>query len=211
MCLAIAGVPSNYFVSQRNQMRYFILMGLVTSLHGCAYCIPVVLYYFCLLWQKSAALYFVIAFQNSLSMSKVMSQVGQPWSSWTTRTIERSKVFYKTEKSIIFGHNVDCPWATQGKPRKTACFFIPLHWALLLQDCSHVPKEIKCILKSLNNKTTKSPTLIDSNFQWYLKPKQDRRKQVKKTPPDTEHSTDRVFDFHWITESFRLENIFKII
>lgn len=93
--LTIAGVPSNYIVSQKNQMRYSVFMGLVASLHGCAYSIPVVLYYFCLLWQRSEQHYTLLHFKISLSMSKVVAQAGQPW---TTKTIERSKVFCKTVK-----------------------------------------------------------------------------------------------------------------
>jgi len=48
--------------------------------------------------KESVALGLIIALQYSLSISKDMSEAGQPWSSWTTRKIEMSKVLYKTVK-----------------------------------------------------------------------------------------------------------------
>lgn len=55
-----------------------MFMGLVTSLHGCAYPIPSQLCYTTAASCDKGVIMLVIAFQNSLSMSEVMSQVGQP-------------------------------------------------------------------------------------------------------------------------------------
>lgn len=74
------------------------------------------------------------------------------------------------------------------------------------------PKGIQMYFKKPQITVQKNhPLLTDSNFQLYLKLKQDRRRQVKKNPPTTEDNTGLLFYFHRITESFRSGKPLKLL
>lgn len=108
---------------------------------------------FCLMWQEqSVVLYLIIDFQYSPSTLKVVSEVGWPWSSWTTRKIEVKRPLQcsKTQSSL-FGHPKSIALGQhKGKLEWLclACYPSSLSTrAAALQDCKVKSQRYKILLK----------------------------------------------------------------